>query len=289
MTVAIIAGASSGLGYEYAKLADQEQIDEIIIIARRSEKLAELASHLRHKVKIMVLDLTASVSFAEIKKYLETSGADVKYLFNCAGFGYLGKSFDMKDEQCERMVNLNSLAAVKLTNTVIPFMSEGARIINVSSCAGLLPLPYLSLYAATKSFLVSYSQSLNFELKSKNITVSAVCPSWIKDTDFILERSGNSRVQQPVLIFPTYKKNRSIKILQKSKKRESHHNSGFYFNTDPVCCRLAADMAYFENCRNLYLRVELQKKFPTARIISAVHIAADHIHGHSQKSRLSQI
>ena len=117
----------------------------------------------------MVLDLTASDSFAEIKKYLESSGADVKYLFNCAGFGYLGKSFDMKDEQCERMVNLNSLAAVKLTNTVIPFMSEGARIINVSSCAWLLPLPNLSLYAATKSFLVSYSQSLNFELKSKNI------------------------------------------------------------------------------------------------------------------------
>ncbi len=218
MTVAIIAGASSGLGYEYAKLADQEQIDEIIIIARRSEKLAELASHLRHKVKIMVLDLTASVSFAEIKKYLETSGADVKYLFNCAGFGYLGKSFDMKDEQCERMVNLNSLAAVKLTNTVIPFMSEGARIINVSSCAGLLPLPNMSLYAATKSFLVSYSQSLNFELKSKNITVSAVCPSWIKDTDFILERSGNSRDQQPVLIFPTYKKTVASKSFRKAKK-----------------------------------------------------------------------
>lgn len=219
MSIAIITGASSGLGYEYAKLLDQRGLDQIFLIARNEERLKALSHELKTPSIILPLDLTQRDPFIKLQEYLKPHHK-IKYLINSAGFGYIGKAYEIDDHIAESMIMLHELAVVRMINLTLPFMEKDSFILNISSCAGLLPLPNLSLYAATKAFLVSYSLSLSQELKTKGISVSAICPYWIKDTDFVLEQSKNRKEnnQKPLLILPTYKKSVATKSLKLALK-----------------------------------------------------------------------
>lgn len=183
--IAVITGASSGIGREYAIQIDKSEVfDQIWLIARREDKLNEVASELKNETKVLPLDLTKYESYAEYKNILKEENPDIKMLVNCSGYGKFGSYKDIEVEAALGMIDLNSRAPVALTEYSLPYMKEGAKILQVCSIAGFHPIPYLNVYAATKVFLTNYSRALNYELRDRKITVTAVCPGWTKTPFF---------------------------------------------------------------------------------------------------------
>ena len=187
MNIAIITGASSGLGREYARLlAAESGLDELWLIARRQDRLEKLKAELPLPSRLLVCDLTDTAVFTAIQQQLmAVKGIEIRWLINAAGFGRIGTCAEIGVETTGRMIDLNCRAAVAMTQLAIPFMSAGAHILEICSCAAFQPIPYLTAYAASKAFLLSYSRGLGRELAAQGIEITAVCPYWIRDTEFI--------------------------------------------------------------------------------------------------------
>ncbi len=186
MNIAIVTGASSGLGAEYVRQLDAcESFDEIWVIARRRERLTALQKDVVTALRPLAIDLTRPESIRELEVLLKEKKPNVRMLVNNAGFGKIGSYRHIPLEQCERMIDLNCRAAVSVTQTVLPFMHRGARILEICSTAAFQPFPYLNVYSATKAFLYRYSRALGRELAGTGIRVTAVCPFWIRGTEFI--------------------------------------------------------------------------------------------------------
>lgn len=180
MQTAIITGASSGIGREFAiRLDERYNPDEIWIIARREERLSELASVLNAKTKIIPLDLSESESLEELREILDGENPDIKFLVNAAGFGKIGSVGSQTAADVEDMINVNIRALTAITHMCLPYMLPGGGIINMASISAYTPLPYLNIYSATKAFVLHFSEALAEELKEKNIRVTAVCPYWV--------------------------------------------------------------------------------------------------------------
>lgn len=196
--IIIVTGASSGLGREFVRQIELKvNVDEIWVIARREERLKELKGEVKTPLKIFVLDLSKQESFDVIKNALEKEKPLIKLLMNCAGFGKFGHIEKIPLETQLNMIDLNCKAVVSACATALPFMSDGSKIINVASCAAFQPIPYINVYAATKAFVLSYSRALNVELKYRRISVTAVCPYWVK-TEFF-DRAINSEEKTVVI------------------------------------------------------------------------------------------
>ena len=185
MNIAIVTGASSGLGRSFIRQLDRQGgLDEIWGVARRRERMEELAAQLSTPMRPLALDLTKTESVETLRALLQETGADVRVLVNSAGFGKFGTYADMTLQETADMIDLNCRAAVALTAAAIPPMSRGARILEICSSAAFQPLPGFNVYAATKAFLLRYSRALRWEVAPRGIKVTAVCPGWIK-TEFM--------------------------------------------------------------------------------------------------------
>ena len=185
MNIAIVTGASSGLGRSFIRQLDRQGgLDEIWGVARRRERMEELAAQLSTPMRPLALDLTKTESVETLRALLQETGADVRVLVNSAGFGKFGTYADMTLQETADIIDLNCRAAVALTAAAIPHMSRGARILEICSSAAFQPLPGFNVYAATKAFLLRYSRALRWEVAPRGIKVTAVCPGWIK-TEFM--------------------------------------------------------------------------------------------------------
>ena len=178
--VAVITGANSGIGKEFAKLLSQyEDLEEIWAFARNKERLNELKTTLGEKVRPFSMDLTARDNLNAIKTLLAAEKPNVRYLVNCAGFAKFG-DYGATDEAVSlNMIDLNIAALVGITLICLPYMREGAHVINMSSQASFQPVPYQNLYSSTKVFVKNYTRALNVELKERGINATAVCPGWM--------------------------------------------------------------------------------------------------------------
>jgi len=184
MKIAIVTGASSGMGKEFVRQIDKkEKLDEIWVIARRSDRLKALAEECTTPVRPISLDLTEKASFETLKAMLAESKPEVAVLVNASGFGKYGTYLDLTDEEIDRMIDLNAKSTVHVTYDVLPYMQEGSRILTIGSASAFQPLPEFIMYAATKSFVVSFCRALNVELRSRKITVTCVCPGYVR-TEF---------------------------------------------------------------------------------------------------------
>ena len=184
MNIVVVTGASSGIGREIAKILDKkEKFDEIWVLARRADRLEELRSVIGAKIVPLSLDLSVTDDLKVYAERLESEKPNVKILANCAGFGKFDHYENIPLETHLNMVDLNCKAVMAMVNYTLPYMENGAKILNIASCAGFQPIPYINVYAATKSFVISYSRALAEELKYRGITVTAVCPYWTK-TEF---------------------------------------------------------------------------------------------------------
>lgn len=186
--IAIVTGASSGMGRGLAiKISQRYEIDEIWLIARRKDKLIELAEEIynNYNVNCVVIptDLTREDSIDKIIKRLASVNPNIKILVNASGFGMMGETAKISREKQEEMIKLNVLSLFSLTRICTEYMSSGSGIIQFASVAGYCPQPYLAVYGATKAFVLSYSVSLAHELKKYGIRVSVVCPGPV-DTEF---------------------------------------------------------------------------------------------------------
>jgi hypothetical protein len=183
--IAVITGASSGMGKEFAKQIDRKyQLDEIWVIARREERLNQLKELLNTPVRPLPLDLLKPESIDYLAEILKKESPDVKILINASGFGKIGTYKDLTLTEVNGMIDLNCKAAVDVTLITLPYMQRKARILEICSAASFQPLPALNVYAASKAFLHSFSRALRWELLPRGIKVTAVCPNWVK-TEFI--------------------------------------------------------------------------------------------------------
>jgi len=179
--LALVTGASGGIGYELAVILARHGHD-LVLVARRADKLAALAERLEldHGVRARVIakDLARPEAAAEIHQTLAAEGLVVDVLVNNAGFGLLGKFAEIGVEQDVEMLQLNVESPTLLTRLLLPSMLErgSGRILNVASTAGLQPGPLMAVYYATKAYLLSLSEALANEVAGTGVTVTALCP-----------------------------------------------------------------------------------------------------------------
>ena len=185
MKIVMVTGASSGIGAEFVRQLDQSfsRIDEIWMIARNGKKMEEIASTLQNKARILTLDLEKDEQRKELKVLLEVENPAICMLVNCAGFGLMGDFEQLDMEEQLNMVELNCKALTAVTYMAIPYMIRNGRILQLASAAAFVPQAHFAVYAATKSYVLSFSRALQEELIPKEIFVTAVCPGPV-DTPF---------------------------------------------------------------------------------------------------------
>ena len=186
MKIAVITGASSGLGREYAWAVDnfRDDIDEIWLLARREDKLKEVAATLKTKCRVLKCDITDDSCIKEYVNLLNAENAEIKLLINNAGFGKMGMFYDISTEDNAGMIRLNCEALTVITSVSLPFMKEQGEIINTCSIASFAPNSRMAVYSSTKAFVMSFSRALRSELKSRKINALSVCPGPM-ETEFL--------------------------------------------------------------------------------------------------------
>ncbi len=196
--IAIITGASSGMGKRFAQTLDEYgSFDEVWAVARRREVLESLSCP--YPVKPVALDLTRPESIDEFGRLLESEQPRVGLLINAAGYGKFDAVMDVPLNDNLGMVDLNCRALIALCQLCVPYMEKGGLIINIASMAALQPIPYIAVYGASKAFVLSYSIALNRELK--DVDVMAVCPYWTKTAFFDRAVSGNKVVKKYAVMY----------------------------------------------------------------------------------------
>ena len=180
MKIAVITGASSGMGREFVYALDRdEEFDELWVIARREQRLLELKEKCRAKIRPIVLDLQQRESFALYRQLLEQEKPEIAVLVNAAGFGLFGAFMDMDMDRQLDIIDLNSRALTAMCYMSVPYMAKGSRIYNMGSMSSWQPVPYINVYGASKAYVLNFSRALGVELKDRGIKVMAVCPGWI--------------------------------------------------------------------------------------------------------------
>lgn len=185
MKIAVVTGASSGLGREFARQITKlyKSLDEIWVVARRTENLKALAEELTLPVRIFDGDMNRDYLYERIEKALETENADIRMLVNAAGYGKVGRFSDIDEADQLGMIDLNCRALTKMTAVCRPYFNVGTRVINIASAAAFSPQPGFAVYAATKAYVKSLSHALAAEFENYGVCVTAVCPGPV-NTEF---------------------------------------------------------------------------------------------------------
>ncbi len=186
MKVAVITGASAGLGREFLAALPEfyPDIEEYWLIARRKEKLEEAAHTVSRQCRIFPLDLTEDESYKKLAEYAAEQNPDIRLLVNNSGCGFLGNVGDGELEHQTAMIELNLKGLTAVTHTLLPYMSQGSAIINVSSIASFCPNARMTVYSAGKAYVSAFTYGVGEELRGRGITATVVCPGPM-DTDFI--------------------------------------------------------------------------------------------------------
>ena len=203
MNIAIITGASSGIGLEFVRQMDQafDKIDEFWLVARSKDKLTEIAKSLRHHTKVFTMDITSNAQLERLETAIKKNNAKVRMLVNCAGYGIMGPFAEQDRKEELGMIRLNCEALTNITHRIIPYMRNGSRIIQLASSAAFLPQPNFAVYAASKAYVLRFSQALGEELREQGIYVTSVCPGPVNTPFFDrAEKTGSTlRIKKYVM------------------------------------------------------------------------------------------
>ncbi|MBR5096836.1 MAG: SDR family NAD(P)-dependent oxidoreductase [Treponema sp.] len=217
--IAVITGASGGLGKEFVKQVIDD-VDEIWAVGRNVEKLEGLKSEFGSKIVPLQMDLSDAKSLSKLSKKIEAeekkSSIQIHWLINNAGAGRFGASKDFTTEEISVSITTHCTAIAAICNICIPCMKAGDHIVNVSSQSAFSPLPYMNLYAATKAFVYSYTRALGEELRDTGIVVTAVCPGWIQ-TALLPDTLNGRKVKFPLIVTADKVAEKAIKDARRGK------------------------------------------------------------------------
>ena len=240
MKIAIVTGASSGMGREFVRqLASYVKVDEVWVIARREAALAALKDECPYPIRPVVMDLCDTESFARLTALLAEEKPDIRLLVNAAGFGKFGKFQNVPLEDDLKMIDLNCKALVSVTRLCLPYMTEGSHILQVDSMSAFQPVPYIATYGATKAFVLSYTRAILPELKRAGIRIMAMNPFWVKTEFFDHAFATNGSEVQNYVCFYEAKDvvATGLHDLYKTKKQVSVH--GFIAKGQRLLVKLA--------------------------------------------------
>ena len=186
MKIAVVTGASSGIGREFARQIPQlyRHLDELWVVARRTERLKELEKEAPLPVRIFDGDLRRDYIYERLQKELDRQNAEIRMLVNAAGYGKTGRFEEIPLADQLGMIDLNCRSLTKMTGICLPHLRKGSRIVNIASAAAFSPQPGFAVYAAGKSYVYRLSMALREELKGKGILVTAVCPGPVETAFF---------------------------------------------------------------------------------------------------------
>ena len=226
MNIAVVTGASSGMGREFVRqLSNYITPDEIWVIARREDALLQLQQEVSIPLRILTLDLCKDESFSQYAAVLEQEKPNIRLLVNAAGFGKFGNFQEIPLEDDLRMIDLNCKSLVAMTRLSLPYMGSGSHILQLDSLSAFQPVPYIATYGATKSFVFSYTRATNAELQGTGIRMMAMNPGWVK-TEFFQHafRTNGGQVQYFDRLYEAEDVVRTgLRDLYKTKKEYSVH------------------------------------------------------------------
>ncbi len=226
MKIAIVTGASSGMGREFVRqLHRYVTVDEVWVIARRENALLSLKDECPYPIRPIALDLCDPESFDRLSALLEEIKPDIRLLINAAGFGKFGKFQNVPLEEDLRMIDLNCKALLSMTRICLPYMTSGSHILELDSMSAFQPVPYIATYGATKAFVLSYTRAILPELKKAGIRIMAMNPFWVR-TEFFDHAcaTNNSEVQNYIVIYEAKDVVATgLHDLYKTKKQVSVH------------------------------------------------------------------
>ncbi len=214
--ISIVTGATGGLGREFVKLLLKEDVDEIWMVARNTEKLNKLNEDYGSKIVPISCDLSQIKSLDVIEGMLLECKPLVCYLINNAGGGRMGSYNEFSKAEIEAHIMTHCTATAVLCSLCIPYMEKGSHIVNMASQAAFQPVPYINLYAAGKAFVRSYTRALNVELKDTGIVSTVACPGWVK-TDLLESKRNGKQIHFPGLALPEAVAAKTFKDAKKDK------------------------------------------------------------------------
>lgn len=200
------------------KLQKTYELDEIWAIARRTDRLEALKGLSAVPVRTLSMDLQKEESMDTLRELLEAETPEVKLLINAAGYGKFGTFEEISYEHNLGMVDLNARALVAVTYLTLPYMKAGAQILNIDSFSSFAPIPHVNVYAATKAFVLSFTRSLNQELKPRKIHCIALCPYWVK-TEFLDVADADTKLRNLDKVYTVdFVVGKAMKALKKNDK-----------------------------------------------------------------------
>ncbi len=224
MRIAIVTGASGGMGWEFARQLDgKDELDEIWLVARRRENMEELASLLeKTPTRIFALDLTVPEQLKNLFDAMEKEKPEIVWLINNAGYGKIG-AFDTVDVDTNlNMIDLNIRSLTEITQRALPYCDRGSKIVQIASSAGWLPLTNFAVYGASKAYVVQFSNALARELKPRGISVTAVCPGPVATEFFDVASGAGTKADMPE--FVTAQADKVVRLAIRDA-RKGHANS----------------------------------------------------------------
>ncbi len=241
MGIAIITGASGGIGSDFAReLKENYGVNDFWFISRREDRLLSLKEELGVNAKIIPADLTKDEGIEKIREALNEEKPVVSYLVNCAGFGNFGAFDELPEGEVRDMIALNVKALVLITHMVIPYMERGGRIVELGSGSCFTPLPYFNIYSSSKVFVLHYTKSLNFELKPYGIRATCFCPGWV-DTEF-LGKSQCHDTPHPKSMKPLLNSRKVVNKCMKAVKRgKAMYVTNWYTKLQHVLFKILPD------------------------------------------------
>lgn len=219
--IGIVTGASSGIGAEFCRALDSRGLECIWLVARRAERLEEVAGSLTTPCRVITADLSTSDGIWKVVHAVESERPEISFLINCAGFGRFGRTWEISSDDTTSMISVNVTALAEITRACIPLMRKGSSIIEVCSASAYLPLPELNVYSATKAFVRSFCDALRIELRGTGVSVLEVSPGWV-ETDFIQLSVSGGKVPDRVFRHTVTKESvvdRAMADLRRGRRR----------------------------------------------------------------------
>lgn len=240
--IAIVTGASSGIGAEFCRALDGGGYGSIWMIARGADRLEAVASGLRTPTRVIPADLSTEDGLSTVASILRAEAPDVGMLVCAAGMGRFGSTWGIPEDETASMIALNVTALTRVTAACIPYMGKGSAIVEVCSASAYLPLENLNVYSATKSYVRSFCEALRRELAPRGVRVLEVSPGWVS-TGFI--DSSRGRADVPDAVFRhTVTPEKVVQTALRDLGRGRHRSlCGAYNRSQVLVCRHLPSLA----------------------------------------------